>query len=174
VYKRQYRLSAEANQLVIQTLENIRKAPCSFDMKVWATNKKAFLNPTELLDEEVGCGTSMCFAGWLVYTYGKLNEKAIALEKMKMEYPVPRGTYSYIVSALRMLNVSMQDEYDFLYISNAPKRKNSQDAALRLVSVFSDRTIKTVEELETRLLQSRLLTYETQPASKACEMASLS
>jgi hypothetical protein len=116
----------------------------------------------------------MCFAGWLVYTYGKLHERKKSIAKISLGYPFSSQGYSFTVTALRMLDVEMMDEYQFQYMHSSPKRKNSKDAALRLTSVFADKTIKTVEELEARLLKYKLLTYETQQTSEACEMVVLS
>lgn len=159
-------LSDKANELIVQTIKNIKENESLFDMDDWAICSGNYIPPgefVELMPEDNQklhtCDTSMCFAGWILYTYREMYGKKEFEKIAALEYPMAYASYPSLALRALGFDAYKANEYRNLYWRKL--RKNSSDVAQRISSVFMDKSIKTPKELEDRLLTYKLLRYES-------------
>ena len=163
--------SDKVNELITQTIKNIKENENCFDMEDWALKINAHVTPLNFAEEIPenasalhSCGTYMCFAGWLLFTYRAINGVEATKELAVISYPMVRLSYPYM--ALRALEFDIDTAYEYCDLPWHNLRKNSADIANRICSVFMDKSIKTPEQLEERLIKYKLLRYDVQPVTE--------
>lgn len=129
-------------ELIEKTLVNIEGSPDNFNMKAWASVRGKYANVAEQQRAEIPlCGTTMCFAGWAVYTAGhKINWSVLSDTCIAPEGP--HQTIKYAATTLLGLS---NEEARKLFASNSfadclglPPVNNVNDLRARITKVLGE------------------------------------
>jgi hypothetical protein len=157
-------ITDKQSKLIVETLSNIRKYQGHFCMQYYIrTNTGSFSygynrvrQVEELpvdLEKLYECDTSMCFAGWLVYTDYLSNPR---------ELPnTPTWDFAkYALGVLGYTDKEINDATDISYssISEGSSRYKDDNIAARILHIFfSLREIKDVDDLEYYLRLAEII-----------------